>query len=224
MRFPLRWGVLGLLLSSCALRPLFETYILGTFQSEVTLMPASKRASRTWIPRLIEAVRPSPRARSLAAELHEAVAALGGSLGDAFVFGRCSDAYERALSRALPGEARVFACVDGAKPRSRGRIWLEAGGLDDRAVAALRARHFVQRVSVVVVADDFSWSLGRVVHALRSLLRARASLLVAGPQAALLEKMWLDELRAGQREFDVGCMDDPASSWARLTLQRRQFA
>jgi hypothetical protein len=36
------------------------------------------------------------------------------------------------------------------------------------------------------------------VHALRSLIATRASLLVAGRQAALLEAMWLDELRREQ--------------------------
>ena len=115
----------------------------------------------------------------------------------------------------------MFRCVDRAERHAR---TIEAAKFDDRALAELRQRHFVRRVSVVVVADDFTWSLGRVVHGLRGLIAARAMLLVAGPQAALLEAMWLDELRRGQREFDVGCMDAPASSWARLTLVRRQFA
>jgi hypothetical protein len=185
-------------------------------------MQASQTASRTWIPRSSEVVSPPAQAPSLGDEVAEAVTALGRDLGDAFMLGRCADLYRRALVRALPREARVFGCVEGAARRSR--YELDAAKLDDRAVAALRARHYVQRVSVVVVADDFSWSLGRIVHALRSLIAARAALLVAGRQAALLEAMWLDELRRGQREFDVGCMDRAASSWARLTLQRRQFA
>jgi hypothetical protein len=187
-------------------------------------MQASQLASRTWIPPSSEAVATPAHAPSLSEELGQALAALGGNLGDAFVFGRCADEYERALARALPAEARVFGCVEGAARLKRGRSWLEASELDDRAVAALRARHHVQRVSVVVMADDFSWSLGRVVHALRSLIATRASLLVAGRQAALLEAMWLDELRLGQRDFDVGRMEIAASSWARLTLHRRQFA
>jgi hypothetical protein len=162
-------------------------------------------------------------------ELDEALtwtAQAGHGLGDAFVFGHCRDGYDRALARALPAEARVFTCVDGplrAERAKRGGRWLEAAELDAHVLRDLRTRHHVQRVSVLIVAEDFAWSLGRVVHGMRSLLAAHSTLLVAGRQAALLETMWLDELRSGQRAYDVACFDQPASSWARFMLRRRPF-
>ncbi|HEX5659972.1 MAG TPA: hypothetical protein VFX59_22405 [Polyangiales bacterium] len=186
-------------------------------------MQASHVAFRALVPAATDDARRAAQPASLAGELAAALAitARHGALGDAFVFGRCQAEYERALASTLPADTRVFGCAEGRPPR--GRTFFEARTFDDRAVAALRARHYVQRVSVVVVADDFSWSLGRVVHGLRSLLAPHAVLLVAGRQAALLETLWLDELRGGQRELEVAAMREPASSWARLTLRRRSL-
>jgi hypothetical protein len=163
---------------------------------------------------------------TLVDELGEAIAkaaSSGHNLGDAFVFGRCSEPHERAIARSLPADTRVFGCMEGAAQLVRGRTWVDAKTFDDRAASALRARHRVHRVSVVIVADDFGWSLGRIVQGLRSLLAPQAALLVAGRQAALLENLWLDELRRGQRDFEVDSMGAAASSWARLMLRRRQM-
>lgn len=194
-------------------------------------MQAFQSAPKAWPQLSVEGTttsasetQPSP---SLAHELRAAVDVItqrGAGLGDAFVFGRCPDDHELAISKVLPGEARVFACVEAGARVVRGRTRVDTVDFDDLTLERLRSRHQIRRVSVAVVADDFAWSLGRVVHGLRGLFGPYAALLVAGRQAALLESLWLEELRVGQHDFDVDRMDEPASSWARFTLRRRQYA
>jgi hypothetical protein len=193
-------------------------------------MQAYPPAPKVWTDGSVAAIaEPTREVRPgalLASELREALASTaqrGAGLGDAFLFGRIAAPYERAIEAELPADARVFACIEGSSHVVRGRTRVQAAELDDRMVQRLRARHQVRRVSAVVVADDFAWSLGRVAHSLRSLLGAHAALLVAGRQAALLETLWLDELRRDQRDFDVERMPTPASIWARFALRRRQY-
>jgi hypothetical protein len=197
-------------------------------------MPAFRLVAKSWFPRSIddELTPPKPVSRSaldMERELVEAVtscASQGHGFGDAFVFGQCSEPSMHALSKALGADARLFCCVDSArsKLRRRGRVWIETVHFDARSLATLRARHFVRRISVVMMADDFAWSVGRVIGGLGALLAPQAALLIAGQQAALLEAMWLDELRRGQNVVDVQCFEEPASAWARFRLQRRNFA
>ncbi len=159
------------------------------------------------------------KTHSLDEELAQALPTRG--LGDAFVFGRVAEPYERALRR-LPDDIRVFGCADGAARLGRGRPCIDSSALDDHSLRELRGRYRMQRVSVVIVADDFPWQLGRIVRTLRTVLANDVALLVAGRQAALVETLSLDELRAGQQDFVVERLSEQAAGWARFALRRRQ--
>jgi hypothetical protein len=195
-----------------------------------------------WARRVVGARKLRAEARDVPAGMQrEVLAALEETardpvgFGDCFVFGRCTAEHELALAAALEqlghGDARTFWCVDGAQRARTSGATLSASGahyvlldtveFDARGLAVLRQKHQVRSVSAVMVADDFPWSLGRVVQGLAGLLAARASLLVAGRQAALLESFWFDELRRGHLGFEVSRTGAPASAWASFRLHRR---
>lgn len=154
------------------------------------------------------------------------------ALGDCFVFGRCAEEHLHALDGALSelgaSHVRRFWYLDRAQharmtQRTDPYVAVDASHFAVGALAGLRQQHSVRGVSLIMVAGDFAWTLGRVVHSLSALLSTHVSLLVAGGQAALLETMWLDELRRGQQHFDVARMNEPASAWARFRLTRRHY-